>query len=113
VPTDIGGAVAGQGIVPFGAVFQPIHLTQIVKKYFALRFEPRLQPVEINVLVAVVRAQAHHVALIGDHVGQFVLPEEALETGVFFTDFLTGFYGNTEIAVAVKTKAEHGVRNQG
>ena len=82
VQQDRGGAVVRERVVPARPVRQLVHVARGTRAGSPARARGRAQPVEVDVLAALVGAQPDQVALVGHHVVELVLAEEAGERGV-------------------------------
>jgi len=70
------GAVGGDGVIPARFVPQNIERMDVFKETFARLCWRNGRAVKIDILLAVICAQADHVALIGHDVDKFELPVE-------------------------------------
>ncbi|MNC32231.1 hypothetical protein D3C75_805760 [compost metagenome] len=95
---------------------QRVDAVHVLEEQAPAVLEVALHPVQVDVLlrvVPVVGAQADHVALVGHHVVQLVLAEEALEGGVAFALFLARLDGHRQVITATKVEAEEDVGDGG
>jgi hypothetical protein len=112
VVPDIGGAVVDQGVVEVGLGLESVHLAHVFEKQSAAALDRALAAVDIDVfrrVLTVIGTQTDHVALVGHHVIQLVLAEEALDRGIGLALFLAGFDRNGEVVAAGKGEADQGV----
>jgi len=69
--------VPGQGVVPFGPIFQPIQVVNVSKEYGPGRINRHAGAIKVDFLTgAVVGAQADDIPFVGGDEDQFVLPEK-------------------------------------
>src|SRR6266496_5731660 len=103
---DARSAVSGDGVVPAGFVPQRVERMDVFKKTFARVFWRNSRAVKIDVLLAVVRAQADHVALIGHDVDEFELPVEPTDSRVGLAKLLARLDGEAERRRVSQLKAD-------
>src|SRR5204862_1988596 len=82
---DARSAVGGDGVIPARFVPQSVERMDVFKETFARVRWRNGRAVKIDILLAVVCAQADHVALIGHDVDEFELPVEPADSRVGLT----------------------------
>ena len=110
---DAGSAVGGDGIIPARFVPQSVERMDVFEKTFArLRGRNRCA-VKIDILLAVVCADADHVALIGHDVDEFELPVEAADGRVGLANLSARLDGEADRRRVSELKADDGMRDPG
>src|SRR6266487_6819772 len=110
---DARSAVSGDGVVPARLVPQRVERMDVFKKTFARVFGRNSRAVKVDILLAVVRAQADHVALISRYVDEFELPVEPADSRVGLTKLPAYFDGEAERRRVSELKAGDGMRDPG
>src|SRR5436190_4075569 len=93
---DARSAVGGDGVIPARFVPQSVERMDVFKETFARVLRRNGRMVKIDIFVAVVRAHADHVALIGHDVDEFELPVEAFDSGIGLAKLPARLDGETE-----------------
>src|SRR6266508_569551 len=109
---DGDGTVMSQGIVPARRLDQPVDLVQVCEQHGARLLRRMSQPIEKNLLAAVLCPQSNHVTLIGDDVIELELAKKSAQRRIGFALFLAGLDGNRQMASVAELPAGDGVRNQ-
>ena len=112
VPADLGGAVVRQRVVPRGRRGQRVHLVEVAEQQLAgvvggcmsMRYRRHL-------LAAVAGAHADHVALVGHHVVELVLAEEAAHRRVLLAVLLARLDRDRERRRVLELPARDRVRD--
>ena len=110
---DAGGAVGRDGVIPAWFVAQSIERMDVFKKTFARLRRRNSRAVKIDILLAIVRAQADHVALVGHDVDEFKPPVEPTDRRVALAELLAHLDGETERRRVGELEADDGMRNPG
>src|SRR6266704_4974568 len=110
---DARSAVSGDCVVPARLVPQRVKRMDVFKKTLARVFWRNSRAVKVNILLAVVRAQADHVALISRYVDEFELPVEPADSRVGLTKLPAYFDGEAERRRVSELKAGDGMRDPG
>src|SRR5213596_3225781 len=111
--TDARSAVGGDGVIPARFVPQSVERMDVFKETFArVRWRNR-RAVKIDILLAVVCAQANHVALIGHDVDELELPVEPADRRVGLTKLLARLDGEAERWRVSELKTGNGMRYPG
>ena len=76
---DAGGAIVGQGIVPFRVQLEVVDRAEVIEQDASRQRQVGVEAIEIDLLAAVVRAQPDQVAFVRDDVSDFLLAEETLD----------------------------------
>src|SRR5260370_37948562 len=79
---DARSAVGGDGVIPARFVPQSVERMDVFKETFARVRWRNGRAVKIDILLAVVRSHADHVALVGHDVNEFKLPVEPADSRV-------------------------------
>src|SRR2546430_17468368 len=90
---DARSAVGGDGVIPARFVPQSVERMDVFKETFARVRWRNGRAVKIDILVAVVCAQADHVALIGHNVDELELPVEPTDSRVGWAKLFSGLGG--------------------
>src|SRR6266581_9456060 len=85
----------------------------VFKETFARVLRRNGRVVKIDVLLAVVRAHADHVALISHDVDEFELPVEAFDSGIGLAKLLARLDGEAERRRVSELEADDGMRDPG
>src|SRR5947208_5685520 len=85
----------------------------VFKETFARVLRRNCRMVKIDVLLAVVRAHADHVALIGHDVNEFELPVEAFDSGIGLAKLPARLDGEAERRRVSELEANDGMRDPG
>src|SRR2546430_7247076 len=110
---DACSAVGGDGVIPARFVPQSVERMDVFKETFArVRWRNR-RAVKIDILLAVVCAQADHVALIGHNVDEFELPVEPANSRVSLAKLLAYLDGKAERRRVSELEADDGMRDPG
>src|SRR5205823_4359860 len=107
------GAVGGDGVIPARFVPQNIERMDVFKETFARLCWRNGRAVKIDILLAVICAQADHVALIGHDVDKFELPVEPANSRVGLAKLLARLDGEAERRRVSKLEAHDGMRDPG
>ena len=91
--TDTCGAVGGDCVVPTRFVAQSVERMDVFKEPFACALRRDRRVVQINIFLAIICAQADHVAFIGRDVDELELPIEPTYCRVRLTDLLASLDG--------------------
>src|SRR5438105_7501567 len=110
---DARSAVGGDGVIPARFVPQSIERMDVFKETFARVRWRNGRAVKIDILLAVVCAQANHVALIGDDVDELELPVEAPDSRVGLAKLLARLDREAERRRVSELEAGDGMRNPG
>src|SRR5947209_10349347 len=94
--TDACSAVSGDGVIPARFVPQSVERMDVFKETFARVRWRNGRAVKVDILLAVVCANADHVALIGHDVDEFELPVEPADSGVGLAKLLARLNGKAE-----------------
>src|SRR6266513_2893445 len=111
--TDARSAVGGDGVIPPRLVPQSIERMDVFKETFTRVRWRNGRAVKIDIFLAVVCAQADHVALIGHDVDKFELAVEAADSRVGLAKLLAGLDGEAERWRVSELKADDGMRDPG
>src|SRR6266446_10337812 len=110
---DAGSAVGGDGIIPARFVPQSVERTDVFKETFARVRWRNGRAVKIDIFLAVVRAHADHVALIGHDVDEFELSVEPADSRVGLANLLACLDGEAERRRVSELEAGDGMRDPG
>src|SRR5947207_13600397 len=109
---DARSAVGGDGVIPAGFVPQSVERMDVFKETFACVRWRNGRAVKIDILLAVVCAQADHVALIGHDVDELELPVESTDSRVGLAKLLAGLDGEAERRRVSELAADDRMRHQ-
>src|SRR5437870_12256475 len=107
------GAVGGDGVIPARFVPQSVERMDVFKETFARMRWRNGRAVKIDILLAVVCAQADHVALIGHDIDELELPVEPADSRVGLTKLLARLDGEAERWRVSELKTSDGMRDPG
>src|SRR5437762_3030311 len=108
---DARSAVGGDGVIPARLVPESVERMDVFKETFArVRWRDR-RAVKIDVLLAIVRAHADHVALIGHDINEFKLPVEPADSGINLADSLPCLNRKAKRRGVCKLETDDGMRN--
>src|SRR5437773_3986195 len=108
---DARSAVGGDGVIPARLVPESVERMDVFKETFArVRWRDR-RAVKIDVLLAIVRAHADHVALIGHDINEFKLPVEPADSGISLADGLPCLNRKAKRRGVCKLETDDGMRN--
>src|SRR5205823_12502957 len=93
---DARSAVGGDGVIPARLVPESVERMDVFKETFARVRWRDGRAVKIDVLLAIVRAHADHVALIGHDINEFKLPVEPADSRVGLAKLLARLNGETD-----------------
>src|SRR5437870_8778887 len=110
---DACSAVGGDGVIPARFVPQSVERVDVFKETFARVRWRNGRAVKMDILLAVVCAQADHVALIGHNVDEFELPVEPADSRVGLTKLLARLEGEAERWRVSELKTGDGMRDPG
>src|SRR5437588_1006937 len=110
---DARSAVGGDSVIPARFVSQSIERMNIFKETFARMRWRNGRAVKIDILLAVVCAQADHVALIGHDIDELELPVEPADSRVGLTKLLARLDGEAERWRVSELKTGDGMRDPG
>ena len=110
---DARGAVGGDGVIPTRFVPESVERMDVFKKSFARLRWRNSRAIKIDILLAIVCAQADHVALIGHDVDEFELPVEPADSRVGLAKLLANLDGEAERRRVSELKADDGMRDPG
>src|SRR2546429_2400592 len=108
---DASSAVGGDGVIPARFVPQSVKRMDVFKKTFARVRWRNGRAVKIDILPAVVCAQADHVTLIGHDIDELELPAEPADSRVGLTKLLARLDGAAERWRVSELKAGDGIRD--
>src|SRR5438876_10228635 len=111
--TDARSAVSGDGVIPARFVPQSVERMDVFKETFARVRWRNSRAVKVDILLAVVRAHADHVALIGHDVDEFELPVEPADSRVGLAKLLARLDGEAERRRVSELEADDGMCNPG
>src|SRR5205823_6737013 len=111
--TDARSAVGGDGVIPARFIPQRVERMDVFKETFARVRWRNGGAVKIDVLLAVVCAQADHVALIGHDVDEFKPPVQTADSRVGLAKLLARLNGEAERRRVSELKADDGMRDPG
>src|SRR5204863_3205160 len=111
--TDDSSAVGGDGVIPARFVPQSVKRMDVFKETFACVRWRNGRAVKIDILFAVVCAQADHVALIGYDIDKFELPVEPADSRVGLTKLLARLDGEAERGCVSELEAGDRMRDPG
>ena len=106
-------AIGGNGVIPARFVPQSVKRMDVFKETFARVLRGNGRVVKIDVLLAVVRAHANHVALIGHDVDEFELPVEAFDSGIGLAKLPSRLDGEAERRRVSELEADDRMRDLG
>ncbi|KAF5407218.1 MAG: hypothetical protein Udaeo2_27020 [Candidatus Udaeobacter sp.] len=109
--TDARSTVGGDGVIPARFVSQSVERMNVLKETFARLRRRNRRAVKIDILVAVVCAQADHVALIGHDVNEFEAPIKAADGRVGLAKLLAYLDGEAERRRVSELKTGDGMRD--
>src|SRR4029453_1784432 len=98
---------------PARCVPQSVERMDVFKETFARVRWRNGRAVKIDILLAVVCAQADHVALIGHDIDEFVLPIDAADRRGGVAKLLARLDGEVELWRVSELKADDGMRDPG
>src|SRR2546430_1473927 len=110
---DARSAVGGDGFIPARFVRQSVERMDVFKETFARMRWRNGRTVKIDILPAVVRAQADHVALIGHDVDEYELPVKPADSRVGLAKLLARLDGEAERRRVSELEADDGMRDPG
>src|SRR5947199_7287791 len=110
---DARSAVGGDGVIPARFVPQSVERTDVFKETFARVRWRNGRAVKVDIFLAVVCAQADHVALIGHNVDEFELPVEPANSRVSLAKLLAYLDGKAERRRVSELEADDGMRDPG
>src|SRR5207249_9003211 len=110
---DARSAVGDDGVIPARFVPQSVERMDVFKETFARVRWRNGRAVKMDILLAVVCAQADHVALIGHNVDEFELPVEPTDSRVGLAKLLAGLDGKAERRRVSELEADDGMRDPG
>src|SRR5437016_12457883 len=110
---DACSAVVGDGVIPARFVPQSVERVDVFKETFARVRWRNGRAVKMDILLAVVCAQADHVALIGHNVDEFELPVEPTDSRVGLAKLLARLDGEEERRRVSELEADDGMCNPG
>src|SRR5206468_9751709 len=110
---DARSAVGSDGVIPARFVPQSVERMDVFKKTFARVHWRNRRAIQIDIFLAVVRAQADHVALVGHDVDKFELPVESTDSRVGLAELLAYFDGEAERRRVSELKTGNGMRDPG
>src|SRR5438445_12498524 len=93
---DARGAGGGDGVIPARFVPQSVERMDVFKETFARVRWRNSRALKVDILLAVVRAHADHVALLGHDVDEFELPVEPADSRVGLAKLLARLDGEAE-----------------
>src|SRR5437667_3606668 len=108
---DARSAVGGDGVIPARFVLEGVERMDVFKETFARVRWRNGRAVKIDILLAVVCADADHVALIGHDVDEFELPIEPADSRVGLAKLLARLDGEAERRRVSELKADDGMRD--
>src|SRR5438034_6250182 len=102
-------AVSRERVVIGRPLVQFIYCLNVVEKNPTYVFERRASPIDVNVFLglAISRAHANHVALVGNDVVDLVLAKKTCEGRVTLAFFFTGLDRNRKVILTLEAKAHH------
>src|SRR5437868_11057648 len=106
-------AVGGDGVIPARFLPQSVERMDVFKETFACVRWRNGRTVKIDILLAVVCAQADHIALIGHDVDKFELPVEPADSRVGLAKLLARLDGKAERRRVSELEADDGMRDPG
>src|SRR6266550_2932275 len=110
---DARSAVGRDGVIPARFVPQSIKRMDVFKETLAGARWRNGRAVKVDILLAVVCAQADHVALIGRDVDEFELSVEPTDSRVGLTELLSRLDGEAERRRVSELEAGDGMRDPG
>src|SRR5439155_17886481 len=110
---DARSAVGSDGVIPARFVPQSFERIDVFKETFARVRRRNGRAVKIDILLAVVRAHADHVALIGHDVNEFELAVEPADSRVSLAKLLARLDGEAERRRVSELEAGDGMRDPG
>src|SRR5437764_13822215 len=110
---DASSAVGGDGVIPARFVPQSVERMDVFKETFARVRWRNGRAVKIDILLAVVCAQADHVALIGHDIDELELPVEPADRRVGLTNLLARLDGEAERRHVSELEAYDRMRDPG
>src|SRR6266513_5474475 len=110
---DARSAVRGDGVIPARFVPQSVERMDVFKETFARVSWRNGRAVKIDILLAVVCAQADDVALIGHDVDEFKLAVEPADSRVGLAKLLARLDGEAERRRVSELKADDGMSDPG
>src|SRR5881398_2384948 len=110
---DARGAVGSDGVIPARFVPQSVERMDVFKETFARVRWRNGRTVKIDILPAVVCAQADHVSLIRHDVDEFELPVEPADSRVGLAKLLARLDGEAERRGVSELEAYDGMRDPG
>src|SRR5213595_4145131 len=105
---DARSAVGGDGVIPARLVPESVERMDVFKETFARVRWRDGRAVKIDILIAVVCAQADHVALIGHDVDEFELPVKPTDSRVCLAELLACLNGEAERRRVSELEADDG-----
>src|SRR6476646_6904543 len=111
--TNARSAVGGDGVIPARFAPQSVERMDVFKETFASVRRRNGRAVKIDILVAVVCAQADHIALIGDDIDEFELPVEPADSRVSLTKLFANLDREAERRCVSELEANDGMRDPG
>src|SRR6266498_3622952 len=106
------GTVVSQGIVPARRLGQPVDLVQVCEQQGARLLRRVSQPIEKNLLAAVLCPQSNHVTFIGDHVIELELAKKSAQRRIGLALFLAGLDGNRQMTTVGELPAVYRLGDQ-
>src|SRR5213080_591355 len=108
---DARSAVGDDGVIPARFVPQSVERMDVFKETFARVRWRNGRAVKIDILLAVVCAEADHVALISHDVDEFELPVEPADSRIGLAKLLARLNGEAERRRVSELEADDGVRD--
>src|SRR5882724_2975705 len=109
VHADVGRAVVGAGVVELRLLRELVHRLDVVEQHPSYAIAGSPQRVQVDVLAAVIGSKPDQVALVGHHVVELVLPEEAGERVVGLADLLARLDRDGQVLAVLESPAHDGV----
>src|SRR5437764_12347704 len=110
---DARGAVGGDCVIPTRGGPEGVEGMDVFKKSLARLRWRNSRTIKIDILFAIVCAQADHVALIGYDVNEFELPVETPDGRIGLAKLLAYLYGKAQRRCVSELEADDGMRDPG